>query len=368
MNNSLISDFMLSNNDWQKIIEDKGIKIKDDENYYIFNYGEGCDFFDPVVQEARGIIIDKNDCSVACVSFRKFGNYGEAYTDNIDWSSAKVQDKIDGSIVRCFYNKYKNKWQWATNGMVNAEKAPISSVLSNNFLELIKKADNYQNIPFNTLDKNKTYTFELISPENTIVVKYDKTTLYHIGTRNNLTLVESNEDIGIIKPKEYPLNSLEACLKAVNELNVNKDDVRFEGYVVVDKEWHRCKIKSPEYLKLHYFANGYKTFSKSRIIDIINNDDIDLNEVKEHYPVWEKVFTFYENEIKRVESDCQKEIDFYRKRFIELNNNRKEIAKTIVGNKYEGIIFKALGNNKNAKTLLSEITKTKYENLLNEFK
>ena len=46
--------------DWKEIMQKKKIRVKKDEStsFAIFNYEIDADFFDPVVQESRGIIID----------------------------------------------------------------------------------------------------------------------------------------------------------------------------------------------------------------------------------------------------------------------------------------------------------------------
>lgn len=48
-------------------------------------------FGNPLVQEARGIIIDTEKMEVVCWLFRKFGNFTESYADEIDWDTACVQ-------------------------------------------------------------------------------------------------------------------------------------------------------------------------------------------------------------------------------------------------------------------------------------
>lgn len=82
-----------------------GIGIKEESPYAIFNYAIGCDFSNPIVQEARGIIIDLENLDVVCWPFRKFGNYNESYADKIDWSTARVQEKIDGSIIKLWWDR-----------------------------------------------------------------------------------------------------------------------------------------------------------------------------------------------------------------------------------------------------------------------
>ena len=97
--NSYICRYAASHPEWREGLVGKGIQIKETGHLAILNYGISCDFSDPVVQEARGIIIDTERLDVACWPFRKFGNFAESYADSIDWDSAHVQEKIDGSIV-----------------------------------------------------------------------------------------------------------------------------------------------------------------------------------------------------------------------------------------------------------------------------
>ena len=197
--NSKLCCFIARNPDnWQTILtEEYGIKVKQEENYAIFNYGFGCDYSNPLVQEARGIIIDTESLQVVCWPFRKFGNYTESYADSIDWNTAKVQEKVDGSIVKLWFDHRLGKWQFSTNGVIRAEKAPLESVRASNYLSLIQKAKNFADIPFQTLDRDYTYIFELVSPDNQVVVPYDATMLYHTGTRSNVTGEETDMDIGI---------------------------------------------------------------------------------------------------------------------------------------------------------------------------
>lgn len=102
--------------EWKKILEEKKIRVKEDNGLCIMNYLPGSDFSDPVVQEARGIIIDAANADVVCWPFRKFGNWFETYADEIDWRSAVVQEKIDGSIIKLYF--WNGEWKWATDSMI----------------------------------------------------------------------------------------------------------------------------------------------------------------------------------------------------------------------------------------------------------
>ena len=86
---------------WESILrKDYNLKIKKDNTYAIFNYSFDCDFSNPIVQEARGIILDIEALEVVCWPFRKFGNPNASYADPIPWARARVQEKVDGSIIK----------------------------------------------------------------------------------------------------------------------------------------------------------------------------------------------------------------------------------------------------------------------------
>lgn len=366
MNN--LQKFIKGNpNNWKQLLEDKHIRIKEDEHFYIFNYGIGADFFDIVVRNCRGIILDKDDFSVACYPFDKFGNYGEPYVDKIDWQTARVQEKLDGSIIKCFWNKYTNEWQWSTNGVIDARNCDSNSIKSKTFYDIIQKADNLKDINFDNLDKTKTYIFELTGPENQIVVKYDKIHLYHIGTRSNITSEEFNDDIRIEKPKEYPIHNFEDCLKAVEELN-KTDVVEHEGFVVVDVNWNRIKVKNAEYLMMHHLANdGQLVTNKSKILELLQSDDFNEEEILKQYPYYKEVFDYYRSEIERVYQAIDNNVLYARMIYTTSNNDRKYVAEKLKGNRYASIMFRALGNNKTTDELISEIVKSKYEDLIIDF-
>ena len=89
-------EFIKNNIDWEQKLQDKPycITIKRKDNFIIFNYNQiESDFYNPIVKECRGVILEDKTFKPVCVPFYKFGNYGEGYADTIDWSAARVQKK-----------------------------------------------------------------------------------------------------------------------------------------------------------------------------------------------------------------------------------------------------------------------------------
>ena len=364
--NSKLCCFILEHENWRDILKDKyKITVKEEYPFAIFNYGIDCDFSNPIVQESRGIIIDLDNIEVVCWPFRKFGNYNESYADKIDWNTARVQDKIDGSIIKLWWNRMTGKWQFSTNGTINAGTALANQMTQETFLDVIRKADNYNEIILRLPIFNKDYTFifELVSPETQVVVKYPKQHLYHIGTRCNISGQEMDSDIGIEKPKEYQLKSLDDCVNAAGELNKSDDGqvhgVKKEGFVVVDGKWNRIKIKSPDYLMLHRMSSN-ANFSKERIIGMIRDRTVSVQDICEDFPNFAHYFKFYDFKIAELEYQVKVFCDLTDRIYEEYSHERKTVANIIKKHRLAGLGFKHLDNGKSGCELLKEMPLSQY--------
>lgn len=357
------------NNDWKTILKKEYcIRVKETGPYAIFNYTVGCDFGNPIVQEARGIIINLETLEVVCWPFRKFGNYNESYADAIDWRTAKVQEKVDGSIIKLWYDALSSDWKFATNGTIDASEAGIGESFDQIFLDVILKSENYKDIQFEALNKDYTYIFELTSPQTRVVVKYPKTYLYHIGTRNNKTGEEYDLDIGIEKVKMYALSSLEECIEAVKTLNSSKDtsQVENEGFVVVDSRWNRVKIKSPEYLFYHRMASACR-ITKMQICEAILNGTFDIPKMCENLPQQARIFKFYDYQIEELIYRIELAVAKARRIYEEYHNDRKLTAEVIGKQKFSKFAFAGLNNEMTAREMLARMEITKIVSLIPDY-
>lgn len=268
--------FIKENKNWEELLAQKPycLKIKKDDNYTILSYSQiDSDFYDPIVRECRGIILENKTLEPVCVPFFKFGNYGEGYVPDIDWDSARTQEKIDGSLIKVWF--HDGEWRVSTNGTIDAYRCDLgqSDFAKLNcpykyFGEVFDKAKENARLNFEKLNKDYTYMFELVSPYNKVVVEHKEISIYHIGTRNNRTLEELDIDIGVHKPKQFALGTLEECLASASNLPYNE-----EGYVVVDKYWNRIKIKSPQYVAVHHIKNNGDVNIAS-VVQLIRTNEI----------------------------------------------------------------------------------------------
>jgi len=357
--NNLVLDIVL-NNSWEdvlNIMSERKIKVKEKGNLAIFNYDIDADFNDELVCQCRGIIIDKHEKKVVCRGFDKFFNFSEPHAVEIDWNNASVQEKIDGSIIKLYH--YSDTWYWATNGMIDASDANVADgLMADSFQSIIEGCKNY---PFikklcNTLNKSNTYIFELVSPFNRVVISYDESMLYHIGTRNNYTGEEYDIDIGVIKPKQFPLNTLNDCIVAASLINQGHEQVEAEGFVVVDKDFNRIKIKSPEYVFMHHNINNYAITIK-RIVDLLSDEDFNLDSFLNQFPEYIERFDAIKKLIDDFHMECINEMNGARLMYEECGDRRK-VWEEFGLNKETGFIaMRAVGNDIPVEELLNHIEK-----------
>lgn len=341
---------------WENLLrKDYKIKVKQEGPYAIFNYGYDCDFADPVVQEARGIILDTETLEVACWPFRKFGNHNESYADPIDWTNARVQEKVDGSIIKLWYDRRKPGWQFSTNGSLRAENAPAGDFSLISFYDLIRKAENFGLIPFDSLDRNTTYIFELVSPNTRVVVPYETTMLYHIGTRHNLTGQELDADIGIRKPQMYPIHSLAECLETAIRLNQrDSEEILAEGFVVVDGSWNRVKVKSPDYIARHHLMQ-MKSLPKRECLQMLLSAPGEMELVCQANPEMIPVFKFYDYHLARLRHLADRLGVLANHLYEEYSRDRSAVAKVIQKHPLSWIGFRCIAGEQKGSEYLMQL-------------
>jgi hypothetical protein len=287
---SKLRDFILSHSDsWEQELAAAPycLKIKYDGELVMFSYNQlESDFSLPEVREARGIIFNYTTWECVCRAFDKFGNYGESYVPEIDWSTAFVSEKIDGSLMKVYY--CDGCWMLATNGTINAFDAMVGDAMNHTFGDLFNIAlhTNGQTWFTQKLDTNKCYMFELVSPYTTVVVPHKETNIYFLGSRDLTTgqeyiFAEEPEIAALFDtPRIYPMTKLDEVTDAASALPW--DD---EGYVVCDANKNRCKIKSPAYVRAHYMrTNGVVTLK--RLVSVLLNNE--QEEFLIYAPEWQE--------------------------------------------------------------------------------
>lgn len=205
--------------------------------------------FNKFSNQARGTIISikpEDNFKVIALPYFRFYNLGEKFTDVIDWSTTRVLEKLDGSLIILYY--YDGEWCFATSGTPDAY----------GMSDLINKVWKQLNYRFpDPEDQDKTFMFELCSLKNKIVVSYEVERMVLHGVRSIVTFQEEMPDAYAIKYgyeliKSYPVYTLEDAHTMVLKFNPTQN----EGCVYVDHAFRRVKDKNPDYVVLSKTAEG----------------------------------------------------------------------------------------------------------------
>lgn len=346
-----IIDFIKANKDWETILPKRPycVDITKDtvngRNLVMLKYDQiaGPDFSLDIVRECRGLILDIDTLEPISVPFYKFGNYGESWVnqDELDWTTAKTYEKVDGSLIKITFDD-NGKYIISTNGMIDAYKGiiPLPGCPYNSYGQLVSEIINEKF--HNMLDKlynkyffpNITYMFELTSPWNVIVVPHKENNLWVLGARDNKSLkeisIETLRDTfgDILKyPKQYNISSLTDAIETARDMPW--DD---EGYVIVDKNYNRIKVKSPEYLYAHHLR-GEGVMGRERAIKIVFANEIE--EICAYFPQYRPILESVKKQLENIERNL-----IIIRNHIDISNypTRKELHEWING-KYDKIEF-----------------------------
>lgn len=253
----------------------------------IWNYTKKCQFEKNWTEEtmmARGLITD-SEGNIKARPFKKFFNYGEMPMESMPEGLPMVYEKIDGSLGILYW--IDNMPFIATRGSFTSEQAAMGTKMLHDFLK-----DN----PF-TFKEGYTYLFEIIYPENRIVVDYhnDKR-LILLGIINN----ETGEEINLVEDDSPFYATTYYGMFDMTQLSILKQNTNNrEGLVLKWPNNFRLKIKFDEYVRLHRLLTG---ITARKIWELMSNGD-SLKPLYENVP--EEFSAWVKETVKKLQAEYQ---------------------------------------------------------------
>lgn len=312
-------NFVKNNKDWKEKLSSPpySISIKNNNSkhpdWYLFKYSQfATDFNNQLCKACRGVVLDihSNVVSPVCVPFQKFFNLGEGNAAEIDWNSpVEVSLKYDGCLIKL--SKYNGEVNFFTNGSMDtnivASEAIDSGLVDGGktFQQLIDDMVSKYNASewVKNIPEGVTFMFELIGPDNRIIVDYkepdlifhgcyvypdsDPNTWYEYDSKT----AKEKYNVPFNTPELYHFNNID---EVVSELNSWGNDK--EGVVIRDIHFNRVKIKSEQYRALK-FVKGENGFSDKSLYTAYFNGTLD-----DAVSVWEEVKDKAEALKSRIES------------------------------------------------------------------
>jgi len=239
----------------------------------IWNYSQSTQYeqkWDKHTLMCRGLVTDFEG-NVISKGFSKFFNYSEGRTNiPAEVHSITASEKLDGSYIGVFH--YDGEW------IVNS-KGSFDSPQSNWAKEILDNKDVYK-----YLIKDLTYCFELIHPENRIVVDYGgKKDLVLLAAFNMGKEVGISRYSGIFDIAEY------AIYDYFSPEDITKLDVgNQEGFVIKFGNGERCKIKFEEYIRLHSIVTNATSYDIWKTLKLGEGFEEILELVPDEFYDWVK--------------------------------------------------------------------------------
>ncbi|MEM8528312.1 MAG: T4 RnlA family RNA ligase [Bacteroidota bacterium] len=262
-------------------------------NLWIYNYSAKTQYdalWNEITMQCRGLILNENFEYMAR-PFSKFFNLGERANQLIPDEPFEVYEKMDGSLGILYW--IENEPFIATRGSFVSEQAKVANVI---LREKYKHA-------FEQLDRSKTYLFEIIYPQNRIVVDYGKRReLVLLAIINTATgAEESLQDIGFPVVKKYD------GIQDIDNL-IKLEEANREGFVIRFESGLRYKVKFKEYLRLHRIVTQVSSISIWEYLRAGKSFDEILEIVPDEWYAWinAKVREL-NNAYKAIEKQCKNE-------------------------------------------------------------
>ena len=307
------------------------------EELYIYNYTAKTQYdrmWNEITLACRGLILDAEGRVVAR-PFPKFFNIGELETQVIPALPFKVYEKMDGSLGISY--TVNGEVFIATRGSFISEQSVKATELLNTTYKMA--------IP--KMNADYTYLFEIIYPENRIVVDYGNTeALILLGVIDTQTGKEMPlEDIG------FPIVKIYDGIEDVHDLKALEIDNK-EGFVIKFDNDFRLKVKFAEYFRLHRIITNVTSYN---IWEYLKSGQ-PLDEILEQVP--DEFFNWAKATKKKLESEYTK-VETQAKSDFKILETRKETAEYFKTCKYPGILFSML-DEKKYETIIWKIVKPDY--------
>lgn len=301
----------------------------------------------PIVQECRGLVLDRNNYKLIGRGFKRFLNWGEGpqyYMDRFEWKSSIGTVKEDGSLLLAYV--------WNGQLHINTRNSfgtgePNNSGLTwrELFLSTLKDPTKLE------LVEGRSYVFELCSPQNQVVRFYKEPTCYLLTVFDGE--VEWGHDTTVNYTIQHGLNTPESILfndpfEVTQEIAKRaRSDKTFEGFVLRDIFGHRFKFKSTDYLTLHRFLNN-GAVGNERLLSLILDGESD------------EILTYFPNLLERLEN-LKIELDRTVKRLDNIwychwdVGSRKRFAEIVKKEPLSFVLFNLYGQEYNPDAVLNQV-------------
>jgi hypothetical protein len=298
-----VQEYLLTHS-FTELFNEHGVNVRPSTDFskWSLNYDQlAAKAGDPLADECRGLVLRPasritdlativGSTTIVARPMDRFYNAGDSNAAPIDWSTSRIQEKLDGTMTILYFDFVKNEWCVGTRSVCEADVVfgdCVSPLKENTFRELFfyaadkSKSDYFPSVDHwldylhsDKLARNCTYIFELTSPINRVVVKYGDYRITLLAVRETATGHYMSPDklrkVGMPVVTEWPLKTL----ADIEAFLLDSDPAKVEGAVVIDANNNRLKVKSKQWV-LASRAKDSVSVSKRNALQCIIDGTLD---------------------------------------------------------------------------------------------
>lgn len=273
---------------------------------YIYNYDHIASPKDnSLANESRGLILDPTT-RIVSFSFKRFFNFGDTCAAPIDWSTARAEQKYDGSLIvlYCFQENYFVQTREVADANCHIPHQPLK--YCDETMNLLKSKFNCNEFS-HFFPANLCFAFEFVAPYNKLVTNYDcpDLVLLSIFDKKNGTEMEKEfidqfaKNHNLTRPLSFSVNHPKEVYSLINNLPDHH-----EGFVVVDKYFNRIKIKNNRYRYLFRLVNAGAQLSVRNFEKFFFSEE--KNNILSNFPEFIPQINFFEKSYQQLSSHIHK--------------------------------------------------------------
>ncbi len=244
------------------------VVVRQSGDLLIFNYTHAAQYAGEwtfLERVCRGLIINRVTGEIVARPFEKFFNWAER-GHKAHGHLVTVTEKIDGSLGILYRDQ--GQYKISTRGTFDSEQA----IWATKFLQ--------EHYDLAGLETELTLLFEIIYPDNRIIVDYGKMEdLVLLAARDRFTgdfwpfygdersVYGLGQRYGFTLPQVYQFNNVIDILATCGALTENA-----EGYVAEMSSGERWKFKGDRYLELHKLVYG---LSFKRAVEAVQSNQVE---------------------------------------------------------------------------------------------
>ncbi len=293
----------------------------------IYNYTAKAQFdrfWVPATLNCRGLVLDDRYDPIAR-PLPKFFNL-EEYQGPIPDGVPNIYEKLDGSLIILF--NYQGSWEVASRGSFASEQAHTARAL-------------FANYQLDGLDPEYTYLFEIIYPNNRIVVDYgtaERLVLLAVVHTQTGAELDHNAINWVDKAQTYPATAIPEWVKSIEARQAELNN--HEGFILKWPNGFRLKYKLADYVRLHRIITRVQAKDIWECLSQNQNLDQFLDSVPDEFYHWVKDTRLkLETKYQEIETECQRVFATLGDVVPDYQANRREVALYFQTQKYPGILF-----------------------------